>query len=430
MDMVGEARELFRNGRFTDALERIKGVRASRLDVDTMLLSAALCEATGDADSAKSSVGQALRSRLLTDAQRATGEFILSRLAAADGNPDAELHHLQRSRSLAERSGDAEQLCWSELRILSLTADRIGPESCRTMVLSLRKNVSCLGNPGLSAAVHLAVADIDGKHGLLAKSARHLVLADGLLARYPNVWLQGWSANTRMALAMVMCDIPAALAHGEEALQLSVLSGSAGVRLSALANLGRVLHIAGDHERSLEHLEQALAASGPNVDRSEAIKESIARVYMAQGRLMDGLRLLEGVRISDRSSLRSGRYVHRHSLLTKAELLTRAGNLSDAEPYFAEAIALAQRSGDGILKDSAELLLRKARTEAGLVDTKTPLAAPLVATPDLAILYEETLTSSLIASGRLDDARCHYDRAVRMCRAVSNRLTERELNTS
>ncbi len=430
MDIFDEARALHRGGKFATALGRLEALKTTRLDVDTSLLKAALCEVTGDASSARLLVDQALRSRLLTDAHRATGEFILSRLDSADGDPDGELRHLERSQSLAERAGDSEQLCWTQLRMLSLTADRIGAESCRAMVVRLRKNVSCLGNPNLSAAVHLAVADIDGKHGLLAKSSRHLVLAEGLLTRYPNLWLQGWAATTRMALAMVVCDIPSALAHGERALRLSADSGSATVRFSALGNMGRLLHTTGDYERSLEHLNQALATSRPNGDRSDAISESIARVYMAQGRLHEGLALLDHVEISDRASLRSGRYVHRHSLLTKAELLTRLGNLPGAEDYFAEAIALAQRSGDAILEDSARLLLRKARTDAGIEFPGGSVAPPVLATPDLAILYEQTLTSSLVAAGRLGAAKSHFDRAVRICRAVSNRLAERELNES
>ena len=427
MDIFGEARALYRSGSFTIALARLEVLKGSRLDIDTSLLKASLCEATGDASSARLLVEQALRTRLLTDAQRATGEFILSRLGAADGDPDCELHHLQQSQSLAERAGDSEQLCWTQLRILSLTADRIGPESCRAMVVRLRKSVSCLGSPSLSAAVHLAVADIDGKHGLIAKSSRHVVLAEGLLSRYPNCWLQGWAATTRMALAMVMCDIPSALAHGERAIQLSTDSGSAAVRLSALANMGRLLHITGEYERSLDYLNQALSASRPNGDRYDAINESIARVYLAQGRLHEGLKLLERVQISDRASLRSGSYVHRHSLLTKAELLARFGNLAEAEGHFAEATALAQRSGDTILEDSARLLLRKARTEAGLEVLGPPVSRPLLATPDLAILYEQTLASSLVVAGRLGAARSHFERAVRICQAVSNKLAEREL---
>ena len=430
MDIFGEARALYRSGQFANALSRLEALRATRFDIDTSLLKAALCEATGDASSARLLVEQTLRARLLTDSQRATGEFILSRLVSADGDPDSELNHLERSQTLAERAGDSEQLCWTQLRILSLTADRIGPESCRAMVARLRKSVSCLGSPNLSAAVHLAVADIDGKHGLLAKCARHVALAESLLARYPNCWLEGWAAMTRMALAMVLSDIPAAVAHGETALRLSADSGSAAVRFSALANMGRLLHVTGDYERSLEYLNQALDASRPNGERHDAISESIARVYMDQGRLREGLKLLERVQISDRASLRSGRYVHRHSLLTKAELLTRLGDVTDAEDYFAESIALAQRSGDTILEDTAKLLLRKARTDAGLTTSGAAVTPPFLATPDLAILYEQTLTSGLIAAGRLGAAKVHFDRAVRTCRAVSNRLAERELHSA
>jgi len=430
MDIFGEARALYRSGQFANALSRLEALRATRLDTDTSLLKAALCEATGDASSARLLVEQTLRSRLLTDSQRATGEFILSKLISADGDPDSELNHLERSQILAERAGDAEQLCWTQLRVLSLTADRIGPESCRAMVARLRKNVSCLGSPNLTAAVHLAVADIDGKHGLLAKSARHVALAESLLARYPNCWLEGWATTTRMALAMVLSDIPAAVAHGESALRLSADSGSVGVRFNALANMGRLLHVTGDYARSLEYLSQALNASRPNGEWYDAVSESIARVYMDQGRLREGLKLLERVQISDRASLRSGRYVHRHSLMTKAELLSRLGDVAEAEVYFSESIALAKRSGDTILEDSAKLLLRKARTSAGLAISEGAVTPPVLATPDLAILYEQTLVSSLVAAGRLGAAKMHFDRAARICRAVSNRLAERELNSA
>ncbi len=62
--------------------------------------------------------------------------------------------------------------------------------------------------------------------------------------------------------------------------------------------------------------------------------------------------------------------------------------------------------------------------------SRTSIVAPTLATPDLAILYEKTLASSLVATGRLGAAKAHFDRAMRICRAVSNKLAEQELNTS
>ena len=130
MDIFGEARALYRSGSFTIALARLEVLKGSRLDIDTSLLKASLCEATGDASSARLLVEQALRTRLLTDAQRATGEFILSRLGAADGDPDCELHHLLNQpwaasridehppppKSPRHRSAGADRRCTSSLQ--------------------------------------------------------------------------------------------------------------------------------------------------------------------------------------------------------------------------------------------------------------------------------------------------------------------------
>jgi len=49
MDIFGEARALYRSGNFTTALGRLEVLKGTRLDIDTSLLKASLCEATGDA---------------------------------------------------------------------------------------------------------------------------------------------------------------------------------------------------------------------------------------------------------------------------------------------------------------------------------------------------------------------------------------------
>ena len=116
---------------------------------------------------------------------------------------------------------------------------------------SVRRNVSCAGSPTLTAALHLIVADVDGKHGLFGKSRRHLALAHSILAKYPNVWLSGWAENTLLALSILQSDFTSAMSHGEAALALGNESGAVSVIRSALANLGWVHYTIGDSKTAL-----------------------------------------------------------------------------------------------------------------------------------------------------------------------------------
>ena len=148
--------------------------------------------------------------------------------------------------------------------------------------------------------------------GFFAKSQRTYSLAQSLLSRYPNVWLEGWAESTLLALAIVQCDIPAALEHGRRALALGRESGATSVIRSALANMGRLHYLTGDFGVALDYLDQALHASGPNSEQSEGIRDSIARVFMAQGRIVESERLLTDVHISSRS------YSHEQRLCSSA----------------------------------------------------------------------------------------------------------------
>ena len=202
----------------------------------------------------------------------------------------------------------------------------------------------------------MVVADADGKLGLIGKSKKHVHLAQTLTAKYPNIWLEGWAEGTLLALALVQSDIPTALKHGRKALDLGNASGSRAVIRNALANMGRLHYTAGEYSTALEFLDRALARSVPGSEQSAGIRESIARVHMAEGRLHESEKLIDGAVISDRNSVESGGYIHRHSLLTKAEVLSRLGKASEAFRHFDEAIASAKRSGDIPLEDYAAFL--------------------------------------------------------------------------
>ena len=129
MDVVSQARELVAQGRYGDALSRLASLSPIRRDPQTILLRAVVFEMTGDIAAAKQATTQVLRSRFLGDAERATAELLLARVAAAEGSPEEETKRLERALVLAERVDDPAQSAWIQLRILSLTADRMGPSA-------------------------------------------------------------------------------------------------------------------------------------------------------------------------------------------------------------------------------------------------------------------------------------------------------------
>jgi len=425
MEIAARVRELYKQGRFAESANLLQTLQVGRLDTSTALLKAAVCEMIGDLSSAETIANQVARGRSTSDSQRAAAELILGRIAGTEGNAEDELLHLQKSLACAERAHDSDQIGWAQLRLLAVHADRSGADVCRPLMSSLRTTVSCAGNPTLSAALHLVVADADGKRGLLAKSRKHVHLAISLLSRYPNIWLEGWAENTLLALSIVQCDIPAALSHGTRALALGRESGAATLTRSALANLGRLHYTIGDYQMALEFLNQGLEGAVGETNR--AIVESIARVYMAQGRLSESAVLLANVEISDRGSVTSGGYIHRHSLLTKAELLTRCGNRDEAASYFREAIELSKQSDDSILEDAVRYLTIEAKISGRCQTDGSYVAPPHHWTPDTSVLYERALCSQLIQADQIGFALAHRDRAIRTCRAVTNRPAETDV---
>lgn len=432
MDTIARARELATQGRFSDALSHLNEVRTARADSDLLVFRAQLCEHIGRNEDATDALEQFGRARGASDAARAVAELVRARLAAEMGPADRELEHLQRALSLAERTGTPDHVAWVQLRQLALSADRNGLSSCEAVVSQVRHNVSCAGNPSLSVALHLVLADVEGKHGLLGKSRRHVRLAQGILERYPNVWLTAWSETTLLALAIVESDLESAQVHSTRALSGSRICGAHAVLRSALANSGRLHYLAGDFTSALQLLQEAQSITSHTGTVYLGIRDSIARIYFSQQRYQQSLECLNEVKIADRASFASGNYIHRHSLLTKGEVLACLGRTDEARLHFDEVIALAERAGDVLVEDAARYLSDETQHLAAPPrsnrDAPTPLQPPRLTTPELTVLYERALASRLLFAGELPSAALHRSRANSVCEAVANLPAQLALN--
>jgi DNA-binding NtrC family response regulator/tetratricopeptide (TPR) repeat protein len=424
MDLLSQARTLAAQGRFAQAADTFEALPQVRLDPSATVEKAWVLEMTGRLDSAKELVSQTLRSRSLPDRTRAHGEYVLSRIAASRGLPDEELRHLNKAIGLAERAEDLPCVVWTQLRMIALRSNQEGPESCAGLMGAARRNVVCSGSPTLTAALHLIVADVDGKRGLLSKSQRHVRLAQSLLERWDNVWLRAWSENTLLALGILQCDFHSARDHGALALEASRASGVAVILRSVHGNLGQLSLRMGEFDVALKYLDQALGWAEKGSDHYIGILDTIARVELAKGHAHDCERLLAEALAAKSISPDESGYIRRHCLLTRGEALARLGNSSESIRCFEKAMESAGRSGDLLLMESARLLLAEAAGEARPTPTCSsfePLRPPALGlTPEVTALYERAVASQLRASGNSDSARLHKDRAMRIYRAIGD----------
>ena len=230
-------------------------------------------------------VERLLKSARLTATQRATCENVLGRILIEDGHTDAGLSHLQRAGSFSSAGGDLRQLCWIQSKLLAVVSERSGPEAATPLLANLRRATTKLGDPETTAQLHLFVAEMEAKRGLLDSAVRHVTLAQQLIEGISNVWLSSLSENVLLAVCVLRSQIQFGKQHSALALESSEECGSAASRRSAAANTGNLLFLAGDFDRAFEYFQKALSIFPSSGSRQHAILDALAQVRLAQNKL-------------------------------------------------------------------------------------------------------------------------------------------------
>lgn len=418
MDSLATAEGLAERGQYRAALKVLSDSGPNRLGQAT-LLRAELLEITGDTERAHAVIQQIFHSENLTESEQSRAEFILSRLSAEQGNFDAELRHLQKAITLAERVHDLKRACLAQLRLLALIADRSGLHSVGSLLSVLRAKATKLGDAAVTAALHVFVAELDGKRGSIESGIRHTRLAQQILTSHPHLGLEAWAHNNLLAFAILRGDIDQALSHGSLALSSSVECGSAAILRRCLSNLGRVHLARGQCDEALEHFNRAISYASSSNEHVNGTLDSIARVLLLQGKLQEGLELVARVDASTQQPNGAGRYVHRHSLLTKAEFLLRMRRWEESVACIDQILVLAAQASDVVLIASANLLRAEVLLYLGLHGKAQDLVASVV--PHLPTLpldiygqYERTVACALTAAGQAEAGRFHMQRSERI----------------
>jgi DNA-binding NtrC family response regulator/tetratricopeptide (TPR) repeat protein len=362
--LLGEVRALARCGLYRDALLRLRQ-GSSRAYIPNPLLRVAeaeLLQRTGDLRQANEIARKILREKPADRGMRARCHIVLGDCARLTGSAVQASPDYQRAARYASDANDLEQSCWAQLRLMMTISEQFASESTVSFIKKLRRNVARLGDPHVTAALHLFVGQLETQRGLLDTGSRHLHICQSILQQEPNAWLDGTAAIDAMCLAYLRSEIPRALTLADQALKIAETSGFVANRISALTNLGHLYIRLGNFERAHTFLDEALEGCTKGGRSEVAILDGLARLCVVQGHAHEAHELLR--KVDELSNgFKDEPYEVRWGRLTRLRLLIQEGRLEEAHLLLERSQEAAAQAGDKQL----ELVLKISRAELALL---------------------------------------------------------------
>jgi DNA-binding NtrC family response regulator/tetratricopeptide (TPR) repeat protein len=420
MTALATVEQLNEEGRFGEALNALDRFAPSREERNASdVLRAELLERVGRYSLAKSLCERLRNTRDMAPVHHSSLEHTLALIERHGGDNDKAITHLQRSIAMAEIAKDHQRLCWSQLRLMVILADRFGHAAAATLLERVRFNIVRIGNPVLSAALHIVMGEMEGRRGLIESATRHTEIGKRLLGDRNHVWLDGFVENNRTAICIMRSEIDEGIYHAERALRLAEASGGVVLQQTALANLGNLFYQTGQFESAIEYFERAQAIFPTVGERKNASLESLARVRLAQGDRERAAEHLTEILQSITDAAESLMYSNRHSRLTMAMLLVSQDRLKEAEQHAEIVIRLAATSGDQLLQASAqitqaEILQRMGRVSDATVIFENVLPSLSELPPQVYAQYQRAWACGFAVVGAAESGRRHFERAKRI----------------
>ena len=426
MDRLEHALQLERSGHFILALRELEHVSLSGDGkTDAQVLKAGLLERLGRHAQSRAIAMSVLSSRNASARSRARCECILGRLDREKGAIHQAIERFQKAAMLAGETVDLQCLCWAHLFLMLIVSQRAGPEAATPLVSRARATATKLGEPHMTATLHMFVSQMEAYRGLLDSADRHATLALELIQESPNLWIEALSLNTRLAVAILTSDYDRALKIGERAVEVAQESGAAGPLRACLGNLGNLNYAIGDFDRAVDYFERALAALPSEGENANANLDSLAKIRLTQDRLAECESLLDRIDTTIRDDRDWRLYPHRCAALTRAQLLVRSGRSAEGLEQIDFVLELADRSGDPLLSTAAMLVKAQALGSAGynrdVVAILRRLSSSLRHLPaELYAEYEGTLAFLLLNEGKEAHGEWHRSQAQKLHEQLQN----------
>jgi DNA-binding NtrC family response regulator/tetratricopeptide (TPR) repeat protein len=434
VNQLTELQSLYRAGRFADALvvsERSVAPFADRLACDVIKVE--LLERVGRYAESRTLADKLSRNRALTGSQQSACHFTLGLLSWDEGRADEAMQHFQKAVSLAQAADDLFRVCWAQLRLWVVSTGRSGPQASLPLLARTRSDVLRLGDPLVSATLHVLVGEIEAKQGALQTARRHTVLGQRLLVKSPNLWLRAIAENTLTAISFIESDFESGMVHAKTALEAAELSGAAAATRACLGNLGNLYYLAGDLEQATDYLKRAAAILPVDGEYTNGTLESLAKIYLLKGRLDAARGCLDAIDSTIETNSDRLLYPNRHAQLTRAILLRRESSPDAALRQVDVVARLASESGDRLLANLAhlhrtEILAGGSRLDrfAESLNTVVPSLPGLPL--ELHGQYERALACAHRARGDVERGVQHFTRATRIFERLRSTPAQLELS--
>jgi DNA-binding NtrC family response regulator/tetratricopeptide (TPR) repeat protein len=356
--MVDDVRRLLEFGRFAEALAAFRAQPTpTRPNHAERLLQAELLEKTGKPQEAKRVAGAVAHDERAEPCLRGQALTLLGNLALEEGRPFDAVQLLRSAIAEAEKGACLNAVCWAELRLLIALFEASPADAAASFLSTVRRHVYQLGDPKVTAALHLFVAEVEAKRGAVGTSARHVRVARSVLECVENQWLQGMVAIAEFCVAFISSDLDAACGFANEALATVDESGHARTKLASFINLAHTHLKRGELNEAERRFADAWRLCDLSPRCREYLLEGMAQLALARGQLDESVSFLERLDGYPSSKLS---YPKAWSALTRARLFGRLTQWSDAESIVSEALSAPSIAADRQLSS----LLRLLRVEA------------------------------------------------------------------
>lgn len=331
---------------------------------------------TGRVESAEHVATELLRHCSGRDELKARLTYVLAMTAFERGQFGQSLEYINRSLFFSEAAGDPSLLATSQLGLLRLVAD--GHTGDVPLLADVRKVVARSGDPHLIVGLRLHFARAEASRHSPQESRRHLLAADDLLKRFPNLWLQG---RVHLGLSVVDAlsgDVRSSIEQAHLAIGCASKSGHSRTELGGLINLSHALQGIGGCAEARDCIRTVLNRAADDVEIRVAALDSLANLLMAEGSLSESgniIREIDGLVAMMPPAVQS-LWAQLTLRQTRIRLLQAEGAWTTADSELTNAIELAARHDD----DSWQSRFRLLRLN-GLVATKNFVAAAELLSP-------------------------------------------------
>jgi DNA-binding NtrC family response regulator/tetratricopeptide (TPR) repeat protein len=338
---------------------------------------------------------------------------------------DAAIERLQTAIELAQSPTPTEERCWAELRLLLTLAEGPGPDTATAYLSTVKNDVTRLGQPLVSTALHLFVAQIEARRGLLANAREHIRIGRSLAKRCENSWIEGLAAIDASCIAFSVSDLDATEAEARKAMRESAKSGHASLLRAAITNLAHVELARGRFARAEQFFTRAARLSPPAGMIQAGITDGLAQLSMARGDLAGAERILATARPWTPDSPKGSWYYGLWTSVTRSRLLIRQHRHDEAAALLTGALAGARELADPLLASGLALLLIEACARQGQPDEAARVLADAdtsawASTTDALAESGRALGLALSADGSTDLSRVWFERGAQAVASVGN----------